>query len=74
MAEASEVEALRLLIDKDEKDLTSLQKQAADILEHIAPKGFAAASSRERVVSEAEVVQERLHENKQRLAALKQKL
>jgi hypothetical protein len=72
MAETTEVETLRSLIQQDEQALKSRGKQATDILEHIDPKGFRAASSRERVVSEAQVVEERLHENKQRLAALEQ--
>jgi hypothetical protein len=70
MAETMEVETLRSLIQQDEEALISLKKQATDILEHIAPKGFRAASSRERVLSVARVVEKRLHENKQRLAAL----
>jgi hypothetical protein len=72
MAETTEVETLRRLIQQDEQALISLEKQATDILEHIDPKGFRAASSRERMVSKAQVVKERLHENKQRLAALEQ--
>lgn len=72
MAKTTEVETLRSLIQQDEQALVSLKKQETDILEHIDPKGFRAASSRERVVSEAQVVEERLHENKQRLAALEQ--
>jgi hypothetical protein len=72
LAETTEVETLRSLIQQDEQALISLKNQAADILEHIAPKGFRAASSRERVMSEAQVVEERLHENKQRLTALEQ--
>ena len=74
MAETTEVETLRSLIQQDEQALISLKEQATDILEHIDPKGFRAASSRERVVSEAQVVEERLRENKQRLAALEQLL
>ena len=70
MAETTEVETLRSLIQQDEQALISLKKQATDILEHIDPKGFRAASSRERVLSVARVVEKRLHENKQRLAAL----
>ena len=72
MAETTEVKTLRSLIQQDEQALISLKKQATDILEHIDPKGFRAASSRERVLSEAQVVEERLHKNKQRLAALQQ--
>ena len=74
MAETTEVETLRSLIQQDEQALISLKEQATDILEHMDPKGFRAASSRERVVSEAQVVEERLRENKQRLAALEQLL
>jgi hypothetical protein len=70
MAETTEVETLRSLIHQDEQALISLKKQATDILEHIAPKGFRAASSRERALSAARVVEKRLYENKQRLAAL----
>ena len=72
MAETTEVETLRSLIQQDEQALISLKKQATDILERIDPKGFRTASSRERVLSEAQVVEERLRENKQRLAALEQ--
>jgi hypothetical protein len=74
MAETTEVETLRSLIQQDEQALISLKEQATDILEHIDPKGFRAASSRERVASEAQVVEKRLRENKQRLAALEQLL
>ena len=70
MAETTEVETLRSLIQQDEQALISLKKQATDILEHIPPKGFRAASSRERVLSAARVVEKRLYENQQRLAAL----
>jgi hypothetical protein len=72
MAETTAMETLRSLIQQDEQALISLKKQATDILEHIDPKGFRAASRRERVMAEAQVVEERLHENKQRLAALQQ--
>ena len=46
MAETTEVETLRSLIQQEEQALVSLTKQATDILEHIDPKGFRAASSR----------------------------
>lgn len=72
MSGTSEVEALRLLIHQDEQALISLKKQETEILEHVATKGFAAATSRERVMSEAEIVEERLHKNKKRLAVLEQ--
>jgi len=70
MSETSEIEALRLLIDQDEQALISLKRQETDIIEHIALKGFRAATSRERVISEAQIVEERLHRNRKRLAEL----
>jgi hypothetical protein len=72
MSDTDEVDALRLLIKKDEQALISLKNQETDILEHIASKGFAAATSRERVMSEMQIVEERLHKNKKRLAVLEQ--
>ena len=70
MSEATEIEALRLLIEQDEQALASLKKQEAEIIEHVAPKGFEAATSRERVMSEVQIVEERLHKNKKRFAVL----
>jgi len=70
MSETSEVQALRLLIEQDEQALTSLKKQETEIIEHIAPQGFRAATSRARVMSEAQMVEERLYKNRKRLAAL----
>ena len=72
MSETNEIEALRQLVDQDERTLMSLKKQETDILEHIAPKGFTAATSRERVMSEAQIVEDRLRKNKKRLAMLEQ--
>lgn len=70
MSEATEIEALRLLIKQDEQALTSLKKQETEIIEHVAPRGFQAATSRERVMSEAQIIEERLHKNRKRLSAL----
>jgi hypothetical protein len=70
MSKATEIEALRLLIEQDEQALTSLKKQETEIIEHVAPKGFRAATSRERVMSEAQTVEERLHKNRKKLAVL----
>jgi hypothetical protein len=72
MPDTNEAHALRLLIDQDEQALVSLKNQETDIFEHIAPKGFEAATSRERVMSEVQIVEERLHKNKKRLAVLEQ--
>jgi hypothetical protein len=70
MSETSEVKSLRQSIEQDEQTLTSLKKEENEVIEHIASKGFAAATSRERLMSEAQVVEERLHKNKKRLAVL----
>lgn len=70
MSEATKIEALRLLIEQDEQTLTSLKKQETEIIEHVAPGGFQAATSRERVMSEAQTIEERLHKNRKRLSAL----
>jgi hypothetical protein len=72
MSDPNEAHALRVLINQDEQALVSLKNQETDILEHIAPMGFAAATSRERVMSEARIIKERLHKNKKRLAVLEQ--
>lgn len=72
MTDTNEAHALRLLINQDEQALVSLKKRETDILEHIAPNGFAAATSRERVMSEAQIIEERLHKNKTQLAVLEQ--
>ena len=70
MSEATEIEALRLLIKQDEQALTSLKAQETEIIEHVAPRGFQAATNRERVMSEAQIIEERLHKNRKRLSAL----
>jgi hypothetical protein len=72
MSDTNEAHALRLLINEDEQALISLKKQETDILEHIAPNGFAAATTRERVISDAQIIEERLHKNKKQLAVLEQ--
>lgn len=71
MAEATEIEALRKLIEQDEQALTSLKNQETEIIEHIAQRGFRAATSRRRVMEEAETIEERLNKNRMRLSALK---
>ncbi|WP_348266138.1 hypothetical protein [Edaphobacter sp. DSM 109919] len=51
----AEIEALRLFIEQDEQVLISLKKkQETAIFEHVAPKGFRAATGRESVISEAQ--------------------
>jgi hypothetical protein len=70
MSKATEIEALRLLIKQDEQALTSLKAQETEIIEHVAPRGFQAATNRERVMSEAQIIEERLHKNRKRLSAL----
>ena len=70
MSKATEIEALRLLIEQDEQALTSLKKQETEIIEHVAPRGFQTATSRERVMSEAQIIEERLRKNRKRLSAL----
>jgi hypothetical protein len=70
MSKTSEVQALRLLVDQDEQALISHKKEETAIIEHIARKGFRPATSRERVMSEAQIVEERLHKNRKRLAVL----
>jgi hypothetical protein len=70
MSKAAEIEALRLLIKQDEQALISLKKQETEIIEHVAPRGFQAATSRESVMSEALIIEERLRKNRKRLSAL----
>ena len=70
MAETPEVETLRSLIQQDERALKSLASEEKEIIEHVAPKGFRAATSRERVISEAQIIEDRLHKNRKRLAVL----
>ena len=57
MSKATEIEALRLLIKQDEQALTSLKAQETEIIEHVAPRGFQAATNRERVMSEAQIIE-----------------
>lgn len=70
MAEATEMDTLRSLIQQDEQTLKALENEETEIVEHVAPKGFQAATSRERVLSEARIIEERLHKNRKRLSAL----
>lgn len=73
MSETNEARKLRMLIEEDEQTLASLQKQEKDIVEHVPAKGFRAATSRVRVISEIQTINERLHENRERLADLKRR-
>ena len=70
MAETTEVETLRSLIQQDEQALKMLASEETEIIEHVVPKGFRAATSRERVMSEARIIEERLHKNRKKLAVL----
>jgi hypothetical protein len=44
MAETTEVETLRSLIQQDLQALKSLESDEKEIIEHVAPKGFKAAT------------------------------
>ena len=70
MSDSENAETLRRLIAQDEQALAALQNQEDVIVEHVAPKGFKAATSRKRVMSEMRIVEERLDKNRKRLAVL----
>lgn len=54
MRETDDINTLHKLIEQDEKALAVLRDKEQEIVEHVAPKGFGAATSRERVMSEAQ--------------------
>ncbi|MEG9437760.1 hypothetical protein JAO29_16540 [Edaphobacter sp. HDX4] len=74
MPEASEIETLRSVIAEDEKTVKSLEKEETEITGHVPVQGFEAATTRERVMSQARVIEDRLYKNRKRLTALEQQL
>lgn len=70
MIESSEVRILRQLILDDDRTLDALRKREAEIRPDVETHEFRAATTRANVLSEIRVAEERLRENRERLAAL----
>lgn len=70
MPETNEMQKLHKLIEQDEQALALLREKEEEIVDHVAPQGFRAASSRLKTMSEWQTIDERLRKNRQRLADL----
>ena len=70
MSDTSDADTLRKLIAQDEQAIAALQSREQEIVDHVALKGFQSATSRERVMAEVWIIEERLHKNRKRLAVL----